>query len=654
MADIWDFVIVGSGGGGGIIAWLLAKAGRKVLLLEQGPNRATHLQGAQGLGPATAFDSAKHDEFGWFITKPDPVRQRRGSYNTFKDLAGGGEAVPFPNGWTASVVGGGSGVWGTWTYRALPIDFRLEKHFRAQRLGSGSQYDWLASRGYAVTNWPISYRDLVPYYDIVEALFAVSGDRDRLNKSIAESPWFKWLSAQSYFDKIGAQSDWLPSTPFPQPAYPITPVGYFVDEAMKRADCVTAPLPTSIVGPALDPAQVQSDPGYLTRDYLRSSLDRWKTSDGGLPAFWTHAIEELWSARYRQRCNLCGFCGGYLCWGAGGPKSGALTTTLLEFQDLKQDVELRPNCFVYEIATDWGKKRAKGVRYLSLSNPDAPVSTEVRAHNVIVSCGAVQSARLLLMSGERGGLGNENGQVGRNATFHLFGLTAEVVLSKDFSGRLRSELGHTGNTTSLGSYFLEDTAGLSGFPGSWWKVGTLASTARKNPLSDSGGALRSLSGNDLLDELSKHERSVQIRMTADDLSQPKNRVTLDTKYVDEHGLPVACIERQFGDHETKALFPLAKALFQKMLKPFEEKNVFDGPPSYKDAILNLVSDHQFGTCRMGDDPSTSVVDRNCQVHGWENVFVVDSSVMPSGLGLNPMLTVAANALRVGTWMTEAP
>jgi len=55
---------------------------------------------------------------------------------------------------------------------------------------------------------------------------------------------------------------------------------------------------------------------------------------------------------------------------------------------------------------------------------------------------------------------------------------------------------------------------------------------------------------------------------------------------------------------------------------------------------------------MGDDPKHSVVDRFCRVDDVRNVFVVESSIFPTGFGLNPMVTVMANALRVGTWIVE--
>ena len=56
--------------------------------------------------------------------------------------------------------------------------------------------------------------------------------------------------------------------------------------------------------------------------------------------------------------------------------------------------------------------------------------------------------------------------------------------------------------------------------------------------------------------------------------------------------------------------------------------------------------HPCGTLRFGDDPKTSVLDRDCRVHGLDNLYVTDSSFMPTSNGVNPSLTIAANALRV--------
>src|SRR5262249_38944186 len=147
-----------------------------------------------------------------------------------------------------------------------------------------------------------------------------------------------------------------------------------------------------------------------------------------------------------------------------------------------------------------------------------------------VSCGAVQSARLLRMSGGSHGLGNERDQLGRNACFHLFGMGASVVLEDRFQGLLHAEFGPTGNTTSFGPYFINDGKGR------WLKGGTLTSTAKKNPLENAfGSAAQGSFGYDLGVKMKDYNRTVELRLTADDLSMPRNRVDLDPTYVDEYG-----------------------------------------------------------------------------------------------------------------------
>jgi choline dehydrogenase-like flavoprotein len=64
----------------------------------------------------------------------------------------------------------------------------------------------------------------------------------------------------------------------------------------------------------------------------------------------------------------------------------------------------------------------------------------------------------------------------------------------------------------------------------------------------------------------------------------------------------------------------------------------------KDEKLHVA--HQVGTCRFGNDPKTSVLDRNCRLHHMENLYVLDGSFMPTSLGVAPALTIMANALRV--------
>ena len=62
--------------------------------------------------------------------------------------------------------------------------------------------------------------------------------------------------------------------------------------------------------------------------------------------------------------------------------------------------------------------------------------------------------------------------------------------------------------------------------------------------------------------------------------------------------------------------------------------------------------HQWGTCRFGKDPVTSVLNLNCRTHNLDNLYVVDGSFFPSNSGVNPTLTIIANAIRVAEHLKQ--
>jgi choline dehydrogenase-like flavoprotein len=629
-----DFAVVGSSGGGGTIAWLLARAGFRVFLAELGPDIAEHLD-RQNL----QYNAATHDEYRFRQGKPGLHRRPRGDYNTFLSTDTGAQVTLFNGAWTASVLGGGSIIWGTWSFRALPIDFRLGTHF-----AETGQLETLKKWGYSVPDWPISYAEMEPFYNVAETLLAVSGDREALNKSVTSSAWYQEFQSLNHFKDDG---NYEPSFPYPCRPYPITPVGDFVYEGFKSAGKHPAPLPSGMVAPG--------SASYSTREAIQTALSQW--GDGELPSFWQRSAEELWSDRVRDACNMCGFCGEFLCWGKRGPKSSSRVSTIRELQDLP-NAEIRTNAKVFEVMHDETSKRATGIRYLDISDPDRPTVREQRAKYVIVAGGAVQSARLLLLSGSPEGLGNSSDQVGRYASFHLFGYGATCTLPEKMQGYLRSELGHTGNTMTFADYFVKD-ARTPEDPetfGKWWKAGTMVSTAKKNPLDNADGKVQGgMVGRDLIAEMELYNRRLEIRLTGDDLPMARNRITLDPTYVDEYGFPVARITRGFGPNE-QLMFTLMQDKLNESFKHYLDIGLLTDLDKQvtipKSAILTLIGDHQMGTCRMGEDPKQSVVDRFCRLHDSPNVFVVDSSVFPTGFGLNPMVTVVANALRVGSWIVE--
>lgn len=641
----YDFIVVGSGGGGGTIAWLLARAGLRVLLLEQGQDFAAQAREHSGIADADPpeperFNASLHDEYRFRLERPDPKRRPRGNYNTFRATAST-TAKPMREmgGWTGSVLGGGSMLWGTWCFRALPVDFKLETHFR--ELGQDKMLrDW----GYAVSDWPIGHGELAPFYNVTEALFAVCGNRSAFNRAVSDTDWFKTFSSMPPF---GSYGDWAPTFEFLGPEYPLTPVGHIVWEGLRLSGNHPVTLPNALVSPGSAP--------YQTRDRLKDTL-------AGLdPAVkrgvWDMGIETLWSTRERDACNMCGYCGEFLCWGGRSPKSGTYSTTLAELRDIT-NAEIRTSSIAYEVMYDSRLRRATGVRYLDVRDPDQSKVETVFSDNVIISCGAIQSARLLRMSGPREGLGNAYDQLGRHAMFHMFGWGIKALFRPEFQGLLRSEFGHTGNVTAFDLYFMQDNrANAPGdLKGRWCKGGTLGSAAKKNPLEGAFGFLQRSgdAGASLLEKLGAYTRTAEVRLTGDDLPMGRNRVDLDPTWVDEFGLPVARVTRDFGNHE-KWAFELAAASLKAIVQPFVDSGAIAADkdnPKIASGIVDLIGDHQLGTCRMGDDPRTSVVDRHCRVHDIENLFVVDSSVFPTGFGLNPMMTVVANALRVGTWIVQ--
>ena len=121
-----------------------------------------------------------------------------------------------------------------------------------------------------------------------------------------------------------------------------------------------------------------------------------------------------------------------------------------------------------------------------------------------------------------------------------------------------------------------------------------------------------------------------------------SRVQLDPKVKDRWGIPVLRIS---GDKHPHTL-EIGTAMSRQGGEWLKEAGaVADVEEDCRAAGLSG-GQHQAGTCRMGNDPKTSVVDRNCQVHDVDNVFVVDGSVHVTNGGFNPVLTIMANAYRV--------
>ena len=133
-------------------------------------------------------------------------------------------------------------------------------------------------------------------------------------------------------------------------------------------------------------------------------------------------------------------------------------------------------------------------------------------------------------------------------------------------------------------------------------------------------------------------RSIGWWVQTEDLPDPNNRVRIDGNK----------LHVDYTPNNTEAHDRLVYC-WNEVLKTVE--NSLDG---FQHRIMRprgevpiQVMANQCGTCRFGDDPATSVLDRSCRTHDVENLYVVDGSFFPSTAGVSPALTIIANALRVG-------
>jgi len=242
---------------------------------------------------------------------------------------------------------------------------------------------------------------------------------------------------------------------------------------------------------------------------------------------------------------------------------------------------------------------------------------------VVVSAGAANSARLLLMSADDKhprGLANGSDQVGRNYMFH--NAIALVALAKRENPTVFQK------TLSINDLYWRA-------PDYEFPLGNIQMLGKsKGPMFHEDAP--KFAPGFTLDRMARH--AVDFWLTGEDLPQTQNRVTLNARgeiqlhYEFTNLEPVKRLRQ-------KLQFMLEHLDMHPHLIP---NNVYLG----KQIPIAGVG-HQAGTCRFGADPKSSVLDVNCKAHELDNLYVVDTSFFPSIGAVNPSLTAIANALRVG-------
>ncbi len=252
--------------------------------------------------------------------------------------------------------------------------------------------------------------------------------------------------------------------------------------------------------------------------------------------------------------------------------------------------------------------------------------TEIfRGDIVVVSCGAANSAKLLLASAcdnHPNGLANGSDQVGRNYMFH--NSQAVLALSKE------PNLTMFQKTLCLNDFYF----GADDFE---FPLGNIQMIGKSQGVMFKGEKPieTALVPEWALDDIAKH--AVDFWLSTEDLPDPNNRVTLKDGKVQLSYTPNNQVPKE-------RLFKKLKSILGHL--GMHEKHLFPRNAYLKTDIPVAGVAHQAGTCRFGTDPKTSVLDTNCKAHELDNLYVVDTSFFPSIGAVNPSLTAIANAIRI--------
>ncbi|MFN7916864.1 MAG: GMC family oxidoreductase [Vicinamibacterales bacterium] len=536
-----DFVVIGSGAGGGIMAKQLATAGFTVVVLEQGG------WGKYGKEHEYTKDEYLNDQGGMdYQLMSDPVRQPNTFRRTEKD-----KTVPGSHSY-GCVVGGGTVTYGGSSWRHLPWEFN-EATVTGGVSGTGLQ------------DWPLTYEELEPYYVQAEWEMGISGMR-------IDSPLVAPMSKD----------------------YPVPPVPLKASGALMKMGAAKMGL-TVVRGPL----------AVISKDYMG-----------------------------RSACVNCGMCSGFGCHVKARSSSAV---SMLPLAEKTGKCEIRVRSYVHEITVD-STGKCTGVAYF---DADKRVVRQ-RAKTVILAANGTESARLLLLSKSQrfpNGLANNNDVVGR---YLMLGNT--VSANALFEHPLND---YKGLVTGAAIVDFVPSDPKRGFYGG----GRMTARGFDTPINY---ALRGLSPGtarwgaaykQALRDEANHKMTITSFVTQ--LPLASNRVDLDPEVKDAWGLPAMRITSQSHPDDIKAM----EFFRQKGLEVLQAA----GATKTWAAPVNDArgSAHNRGSCRMGNDPKTSVVNKYHRAHDVPNLFIVDGSTLVTGGRNHPTMTIQALAFRAAEHITKA-
>ena len=340
----------------------------------------------------------------------------------------------------------------------------------------------------------------------------------------------------------------------------------------------------------------------------------------------------------RNPCYYSNYCGSYAC--SSGAK-GSSRASLIKDALKTNNVEILANSFVIKLNTDKNKK-IKSATYLTKNG----TKKEVFAKLFVLAAQAVETSRLLLNSKDENfpnGVANNSGNVGKN-----FLSTSGGIISATFdeSHLPLKDLHASGlfvNRSIMDWYYTKE-----------FKGGVIdVLFEHQNPIRrasslrwDENGDLKigEELQNSIFETFTK-TRTLNMEIFLDWTPTDNSFISVDEKYKDKYGIPVANI--RIGTH--KRDLEIANFIKEKAVKVFEKmggKNIVSDISTLPSANL------QAGGCRFGNEPKTSVLNKNCQSHEVSNLFITDGSFMPTGGSVPYTFTIYANSFRVSDFLKD--
>jgi len=353
----------------------------------------------------------------------------------------------------------------------------------------------------------------------------------------------------------------------------------------------------------------------------------------------------------RNSCEYSGYCSSYGC--SSGAK-GSGRAALLNHAVTTGNLSIRANAKVYHIESD-EKGEISGIHYYDSQGREKKATAKI----YVVACQAVETSRLLLASkGKKfpNGLANNSGQVGKNLVFSGGGTGQGDFIYSDLSTDKQAQLKQVGPfiNRALQDWYQIDDKNFSGANQQGKaKGGTIDFLFYQNPISRAQGQQfddeNELVWGEQLQKNLKAEftsyKTLRFEVFNDWLPTDDCFVSLDTEVTDKWGQAVAKVRIGAHQHDMVVGEYLAEK-GEKLLASMGAKNITSSVSSYPPT--NLMA----GGCRFGDDPRTSVLNKYCQAHEVNNLYVTDGSFMPTGGSVPYTFTIYANAFRVAKHITQ--